>query len=222
MPVNAFIFKLLLLSIPGFIAFILFRKIAVYRRTSKGQFGFMEAFTVIIYSLVCCIVYDLSIMIINKVLGTGYTATLSKLINVEMYKAEELAFLCIIAIVLGIVMSIFETKKIINGIAIKLRISKYYGDTDVWTSFCSNKNTNWIYVRDNKLKLIYFGDLEHYSNSGEERELLLTEVKVYTENGDFCYNSPMLYVCRQSYDITLEIPSYGEGEKDGKVNDKEI
>jgi len=220
MQFDAFIFKLLLLSIPGFITFIIFRKIAVYRRLTKNQFSFYEVILIIIFSLVSCVVYDLSVMLINKIHKTDYTTTIGKLINVEIYNAKEMAFLCIIAIVLGILLSLLESKIFIHRFAMWSNITNYYGDTDVWTSFCANKNTNWIYVRDYKLKLIYLGSLEQYSDPGEERELLLSDVRVFSEDGEYCYDCPKMYICRQSDDITLEIPMIGEGEKDGKAHDK--
>jgi hypothetical protein len=222
MQLDAFIFKLLLLSIPGFISYAIFRKIAVYRRASKTQFGFTEVLLIIILSLASCTIYDLSVMQINKVFKANYAATINKLVNVEIYNAKEMMFLCIIAIVLGLLLSLFESKKIIYNIAKKLEITNYYGDTDVWTSFCANKDTNWIYVRDHKLKLVYFGSLEQYSDPGEERELLLANVLVFSEDGEYCYDSPKMYICRQSDDITLEIPMSGEGEKNGKVHDKTL
>lgn len=220
MQVDIFIFKLLLLAIPGFISYTIFRKIAVYRRLTKSQFGFTEAFIIIIFSLASCTIYDLSIMLINKALKTDYATTISKLINVEIYNAKEMAYLCIIAIVLGLLLSLFESKKIINNIAMWLEITNYYGDTDVWTSFCANKDTNWIYVRDHKLKLIYFGNLEQYSDPGEERELLLSDVRIFTEDGEYCYDCPKMYICRQPDDITLEIPMSGKENRDGKIHDK--
>ena len=175
MQVDAFLFKLMLLSILGFITYTIFRKIAVFRRTSKSQFGFAEIFIVIICSLISCIIYDLIIMAVNLIRETNYTGTLSKLINAsgssnEIYNVKELAFLCIIAIFLGFLFSVFETKKLINKIAVKVKISKYIGDTDVWTSFCANEDTKWIYVRDHKLKLVYYGYLGQYSDPGEGRE----------------------------------------------------
>jgi len=221
MQIDAFIFKLLLLSIPGFITFIIFRKIAVYRRLTKNQFGFYEVFIIIIFSLGSCVVYDLFVILVNKFNKTDYTTTIGKLINVEIYNAKEMAFLCIIAIALGILLSLIESKKFIHRFAMWSNITNYYGDTDVWTSFCANKNTNWIYIRDYKLKLIYFGSLEQYSDPGEERELLLSDVRVFSEDGEYCYDCPKMYICRQSDDITLEIPMIGgEGEKNGKINDK--
>jgi hypothetical protein len=130
----------------------------------------------------------------------------------------ELALLCFIAIISGYLFSILETRKVINKIAMALKITNYYGDTDVWTSFCANKSTNWIYVRDHKLDLIYYGLLEQYSDPGEERELIITNVMVFSKDGEFCYNCPRMYVCRQANDITLETPLTGKGEENGKIN----
>jgi hypothetical protein len=210
------------LSIPGFISYNIYKKIAVYRRASKNQFGFTEAFLIIILSLVSCTIYDLLVMLINKVFKTNYVATINKLVNVGIYNAKEMIFLCVIAIVLGLLLSLFESKKIIYNIARKFKITNYYGDTDVWTSFCANKDANWIYVRDHKLKLIYFGSLEQYSDPGEERELLLSNVHVFSEDAEYCYDCPKMYICRHSDDITLEIPMSGEGEKNGKIHDKTL
>lgn len=221
MSIDAFIFKLLLLSIPGFITYTIYRKTTVHRRENKNHFGLAEFFIVIIFSFVNCIVYDLFIIFINRIFQTCYTSTISKLFNVEIYSTKELVFLCISSLILGFLFTLLDTKKIINKIAIKLRISQYNGDTDVWTAFCSNKETNWIYVRDNKQKLIYFGNLEHYSDPGEDRELILTDIQVFTEDGEFCYNCPVMYISRQSDDITIEIPSRGEGDGRiiGEIND---
>ncbi|MDR2098307.1 MAG: DUF6338 family protein [Spirochaetaceae bacterium] len=217
MTINAFIFKLLIVLIPGFVCFSIFRKIAVYRRDSKKDFGFREIIIIIVYSLIICMFYDLILTLVNYLAETKYPFTLSKLVDVEMYTATELALLCLIAIISGYLLSIMETRKFINKIAMSLKITNYYGDTDVWTSFCANKSADWIYVRDHKFGLIYYGLLEQYSDPGEERELIITDVMVFSKDGEFCYNCPRMYVCRQANDITLEIPQAGEGEKNGTI-----
>jgi hypothetical protein len=229
MQLDAFIFKLLILLTPGFICFSIFRKIAVYRRESKKDFGFYEIFTIIAYSLIICILYDAIFFLINLIFKTDFPYVLSKLVDVnngaKLYNAIEIGILCLLSIISGYIFSILETRKIINKIAVSLKITHYYGDTDVWTSFCANKNTIWIYVRDHKLNLIYYGLLEQYSDPGEERELIITNVMVFSEDGKFCYNCPQMYVCRQVNEITLEIPQNGEGEKDGKngkINDESV
>jgi hypothetical protein len=208
------------LSIPGFISYTIYKKIAIYRRETKSQFGFSEIFLIIINSLICCIVYDVIILVINNLFQKEYIATLSKLLNLEVYNVIELIFLCIIAIIIGFLFSCMETHKIIYEISMRLRITQHYGDNDVWTSFCANKNTNWIYIRDHKIHLVYFGLLKHFSDPGEIREMVLSDVSVYNEDGEFCYVIPRMYICRQSDDITLEVPQDTEGVEDGKIHDK--
>jgi hypothetical protein len=211
LQLDAFVFKLLVLSIPGFISYTIYKKIAVYRRETKSQFGFSEIFLIIINSLISCIIYDIILSIINKLFQKNYTATLAKLINFEIYDAKELTFLCIIAIMIGFLFSYIETHKIIYEFAMRLRITQHYGDNDVWTSFCANKDTDWIYIRDHKMHLIYFGLLRHYSDPGEVREIVISDVSVYSEDSEFCYIIPKMYICRQSDDITLEVPQKIEG-----------
>jgi hypothetical protein len=220
MHIDAFIFQLLILLIPGFICFSIFRKIAVYRRESKKDFGFYDIIVIIVHSLIICMLYDLICTLTNFLAKTDYATTLSKLVSVKMYNAVELALLCLIAVIAGYLFSVLETHKCINKIAMCFRISQYYGDTDVWTSFCASKDVAWIYVRDHKLNLVYYGLLEQYSDPGEERELIIINVAVFTESGEYCYNSPKMYICRQSNEITLEIPWNGKGEED--ANTKEL
>jgi hypothetical protein len=221
LQLDAFVFKLLVLSIPGFISYTIYKKIAIYRREIKSRFGFPEVFLIIINSLICCIVYDVIISLINNFFQKAYIPTLSKLLSLEMYNAKELLFLSIIAIFIGFLFSLIETHKIINELAIKLKITQHYGDNDVWTSFCANKDTNWIYIRDHKMHLVYFGLLMHYSDPGEVREMLISDVSVYSEDGKFCYEIPKMYICRQADEITLEVPQEGEGSEDEKINDKD-
>jgi hypothetical protein len=225
MQIDAFIFKLLLLSIPGFISYVVYRKTAVYRRASKNQFGFAEVFIVVICSLATCFIYDLVTLIISNIRNSAHENIINKLINagkdnIEIYNAMEMVLLCVIAFALGLLLSLCENKKVINKMALGLKLTQYTGDLDVWTSFCANKNTKWIYVRDHKMKLIYFGYLEQYSDPGEERELLLKDVRVFSDDGVHCYNCPILYVCRRTDDITLELPLEGEGEKNGELNEQ--
>jgi hypothetical protein len=211
LQLDAFVFKLLVLSIPGFISYTIYKKTAIYRREIKSQFGFSEIFLIIINSLICCIIYDVIISIINKLLQKNYVATLAKLIKFEIYDTKELTFLCIIAIITGFLFSYIETHKIINKFAMRLRITQHYGDNDVWTSFCANKDTNWIYIRDHKMHLVYYGLLRDYSDPGEAREIVISDVSVYSEDSEFCYTIPRMYICRQSDDITLEVPQKTEG-----------
>lgn len=207
MGIDAFIYKLLILSIPGSIAYMLYAKIAIFRREVKHLFGFQEVFFILITSLICSTIYDLLISVINFCFNKNLEYTLTKVLSIGLYKKEEVLWLIIIGICVGLIASIFETKKILYRIVRKLNISTHYGDDDVWTFVCNSPDIEWIYVRDHKYGLVYFGKLEQYSDPGEERELLLSEVSVYTNTeGKFCYETPKLYISRNADELTIENP----------------
>ncbi len=62
-------------------------------------------------------------------------------------------------------------------------------------------------MRDHKLDLVYFGWIEVFSDSEKERELLLRDVKVYSNTtGEHLYDASVIYIARDRYDLTLEVP----------------
>ncbi len=213
MQIDQFIFKLLILSIPGSISYLLYIKIAIFRIENKIKFGFSEIMFILLSSLFSNLIYDIFIKIINFIFKLNITPVLEKLLNADNYSAIELIILIIIGILLGIIFVILETKKVLYKIAKKLHLSNHYGDDDVWTFVCNSPDVEWIFVRDHKYDLVYFGRLEQYSDPGENRELLLSDVSVYTnKDSKFCYNIPKIYISRLPEELTIEIaPQKGEG-----------
>ncbi len=62
----------------------------------------------------------------------------------------------------------------------------------------------WVTVRDHKLDLYYYGWIEAWSDSGEERELILREVEVYKNStAEFLYESDVIYISRKHDDLTI-------------------
>jgi len=98
--------------------------------------------------------------------------------------------------------------KLINWIGRKIGATHRFGDEDVWEYFHNSPDTgSWLYVRDHKEELVYYGWLEAYSESGDERELLLSDVEVYRDETDEPLDAvPLLYVSCDAYDFTIEIP----------------
>ena len=206
MQIDEFIFKLLILFIPGSIVYIIFSKVAVFRRENKSAFGFKEIFFILISSFITNTIYDVFSIIINKVCNKNIEYTLEKLLNAGVYKTQEIVVLMFISVLFGLFISFLETKKVIYKIVKKLKISTHYGDDDVWTFVCNSPDIEWIYVRDHKYDLVYFGRLEQYSDPGEFRELLLSDVSVFkNKSGKLCYETPKMYISRQPEEITIEL-----------------
>jgi hypothetical protein len=92
--------------------------------------------------------------------------------------------------------------------ATSLRFTTRYGDEDVW-SYLHNLDLphDCAYVRDHKAGLLYFGRIELYSESGDDRELVLESVTVYdNDTAKELYTRDVLYVSRDAFDLIIEIP----------------
>ena len=59
---------------------------------------------------------------------------------------------------------------------------------------------------------VYSGFAQVFSESGQLRELLLIEVKVYDFEGQFMYEVPRMYLARPREGIHIEFPPVEEGK----------
>jgi hypothetical protein len=106
----------------------------------------------------------------------------------------------------------------INRIGQVIRATNRAGDEDVWHFFHNSStepwSSEWIIVRDHKVGLQYFGAVSHWSESGEDRELLLMQVSVFrNSDGTKLYDCDHMYICRNKDDLTMEIHAAGRGVK---------
>jgi len=135
----------------------------------------------------------------------------------------EIIIACLLGIPVAFIASVIHTYKLINFFGRLIRVTRRFGDEDVWDFFHNlpeEVEHEWVFVRDHKTGLLYFGWIYAYSDSEKERELLMGDVDVYTnDEGEFLYKTEMLYLCRGRYELTIEIPM--ANEKSGEtVQDK--
>lgn len=208
MGIDSFVFKVIILLMPGISGLMLYKRVAVRRQSKKGMDSLKDLFSVIMISVVSSALYDLGLGVINRIAHGQHEGTFGKLVNTEMFQPNELFAMMGIAILLSVGLAAVENKKLIYRIARKIRITTHYGDDDVWTFINNSPDTSWIFVRDHRLELVYYGLIEQYSDPGEDRELLLSDVSVYTnDTGEELYKVDKLYICRDSNELTIEIPN---------------
>lgn len=115
----------------------------------------------------------------------------------------------VLSVPVGFISALITHKRCINRLGMALNISTRYGGEDVWE--IANREVfpnQWVIVRDFKANLVYFGYIQAYSETDKERELLLGEVDVFSgEDGNKLYSAEFLYISRNRYDLTIEIPS---------------
>jgi hypothetical protein len=100
--------------------------------------------------------------------------------------------------------------------------TRRFGDVDVWHFFnnapMTAKNNGYVYVRDHKQNIVYDGYILSYSDSDQERELVLANCKVYNnDSGKHLYNCDYVYLARDRDDLTIEVPLTIEASREGSV-----
>jgi hypothetical protein len=106
-------------------------------------------------------------------------------------------------------MSVAYHQKWWNRACQKLRISHRFGDEDLFVLLLDGgaRKNLWYVVRDHKESLSYYGAVVFWSDDGPDRELILSDVDVYSNEGEaqLLYSCKNLYVCRNRDDISIEV-----------------
>lgn len=94
-----------------------------------------------------------------------------------------------------------------------INVTRRYGDEDLWsyTLNSDDANVEYVHLRDTENGFTFCGWVNAYSESEENRELLLSDVIVYNEQGLELSKAPVLYLARPKNNIWLEFPYKKEG-----------
>ena len=93
---------------------------------------------------------------------------------------SQIVFSTGIAVVVGTVVANFQTHSIPHRILRYLRLTQRTAEVDIWQLTLNSPNIdNWVTVRHHENGKVYQGWVQGYSDGGDERELLLTNVTVF-------------------------------------------
>lgn len=113
------------------------------------------------------------------------------------------------AIIVVVAFSILEKHRIVSVIASKCRISNRFED-DIW-NYTHNLliKSKWVKLTDHKEQLVYVGNLEAFSDTFRDAELMLTNVHVFDINVYGTPEEPMciipnLYITLDPQNIKIE------------------
>lgn len=118
---------------------------------------------------------------------------------------KEIIFVSGVAVVLSLIFTACNTYKIHTCIAHKLRITKKFGELDVWGFVFNSKEVEWVTVRDHKNDMMYDGWVKAFSDDSINAELLLRDVVVYKNlSGEKLYDIGAMYLSLDRSDIAIE------------------
>ncbi len=78
----------------------------------------------------------------------------------------------------------------LHRLAHVLRVSRKFGDFDLWSHMLNSNAPSWVIIRDREQDLMYDGWIAAFSDGAEKNELLLGDVKVFRNStGDMLYEA---------------------------------
>ena len=206
---NTLVIRIAFLALPGLLGSRFYRLLKP-RSPKKNWEDFTE---ILLFSLA-------SYLVLGLVSKAGQPSPLDDLAFSDSDNPlpwPQISWASVIGLGLALLAGYAHTYQLILWVARTIRATNRTGDEDVWNEFHRALARRWIYVRDHKRGLIYYGWVQAYSESGEERELLLKDVDVSKEQteGDtsleFLYKTEVLYLSRSKFELTIEMPPENQG-----------
>jgi hypothetical protein len=208
MDVSEFSFRIILLGLPGILCFFLLKKLIRFTKGDTLEIALfiflLGAMSYALYSgywayFRWCQAKPLSPYPIQQLFNASPTARVSDIIGAS-----------ITAVYLSLTLGYFHRIKLWNQLGQKLHVTDRYGDEDVWEYFFNSDTKDrmggWIYVRDHKANLLYYGYGYAWSEREEIRELLLAEVDVYSnDDAKHLYSCKHMYLAREPNELSIEV-----------------
>jgi hypothetical protein len=200
MEISELTIKLIIILIPGAIASKIYQRL-----TTKNKFSPFELFvnSVMLGGLSYLTTsFFVDICNSSNTLIEFWNNLPSKKIP---YKDVLLA--CITSVFLGIVISAIDNYKVLNKVAKFLRVTKKYGDENLFLYFLNADNVEEVYVRDKNSGFTYHGIIDSYSENNNYHEIVLRQVMVHDyETSASLYELDKIYICKNKNELTIELP----------------
>jgi len=228
MSLSSFLIRIILLVLPGIASSSLYRHLRGHR-TRKDWEDFLEilVFSFLCYTIYGLVGYALSLLYPADDPLAAFRALTNESVQIDKPVARAIVWALVIAVPVAFLASYIDEYKLINRFGWFIKATKRIGDEDIWDYFNRSPDIVWITVRDHKLDLNYYCWIEAFSDTGEERELLLREVEVYKNStAEFLYATDVVYLSRKPDDLTIDadlssnessVEIDPQGESDGQV-----
>jgi hypothetical protein len=209
MNITEFAFQLLIVGIPGITAWLLVGRISGRRKTAEKLDAF---FQILVFSVLSYLLFSLLNSIWNWLVSGEFAsdAFTNALRDVSSASVADIGGATVCALPVALAWAFISHKDLLNRLAARTGIAARFGCEDVWDYLFKRvipkARDQWVYVRDGKLGVVYFGYISAYSEFGDERELIISDVSVFSnEDGKELYSVQSVYVSRDRDDLTIEI-----------------
>jgi hypothetical protein len=186
--------RLVLLFLPGILSAAMIDSLSTHSKRTQFQFA-VRALFLGVASYLGLAVFHHKLVFFQALTDTEMPVLLS-----------EVGYATAVAVVLGAVLTLAAEKKLLFRVARSIRLTRRFGDQDVWGYLLNSPDVEWVAVRDHKRGLVYDGHIRLFSDDSQNAELYLEDVQVYDNaTGTLLYNVAGMYVALDRQDLTIEV-----------------
>lgn len=202
--------RLLLIFFPGIISAIIIDNLTIHRGREFKVF-LLNAFTLGLASYFILFIWisvNNWIVRLKGLVPSWEVNFLDSLIDkTKNIDIKEVLIATMISVLLAFLISAGINHKLLHRFAKKLKITKKFGQLDVWSYTFDSPDIGWVIVRDLDKDLMYQGWVEAFSDTYENNELLLRDVNVYRNStAEELYFMQGIYITRELNNIIIEFP----------------
>ncbi|WP_417590494.1 hypothetical protein [Owenweeksia hongkongensis] len=196
--------KLIILLIPGALATLIFGKLILHQDWSPFRFLlYATLFGVFSYLLLQLFSDFSNSFTCNRASALSIWDSLS---DASIIPYKEVAYASFLAIFLALGVTFFENRKILSRIAHWLNISNKFGEENLFSKFLNDPTVEYVYVRDIKNNLTYYGWIKSFSETETISEILIADVSVYRyKSSKLLYEVDEVYLSLGKTDIIIEL-----------------
>jgi hypothetical protein len=199
MEISEFVFRIILLFIPGFIVNL----VISYLTTQKDEETDEKLLKSLMFGFICYFLFYL--LTLFKSFNLEFTLLKDLDGNVNEINFQAIFITSLLALPVGIFLSFLIKTRIIYELFNELGFNKA-SSQDVWLTTLDEPSIQWIRIRDIPNNLIYEGAIRLYSGDAEKIELLINDVNVYRNtDGAQLYTVPKLYLCMKKEELVIEL-----------------
>jgi hypothetical protein len=194
--------RILYLLIPGIIAIGIIKAIGPRRPRSDFETGLqIFIYGIVSYALVGMFEgLELWIRSISNEIGLWRTVAdssvdLAVLNPQSTLNPTQIIFATLASVIVGCAVAKIQTHSLPHQLLRKLQLTRRSNEVDIWEFTLNSPDIDsWITVRHHENGKVYQGWVRAYSDGGDERELLLADVRVYAQSSGDSSNDELVEV----------------------------
>jgi len=211
MQLSEFTFRLILLFLPGIIAFIIVDNLTIHRETKIHHWFFYS----LILGFISYAPWFLLINAVQSVYGVALPFQfVSSIINPGVsINFAEILIASMTAVILGFFITWAITKRFLFRFASFFKITNKFPEIDAWDNLINTFDPEWITVRDFENQLSFQGKLVSTSDQNDRDGIVLKDVQVFNKKAEFQYRVPLIYIPKKMDSLLIEVPDVPERNK---------